>query len=252
MKLDKLSAITLACACTLPNIVLAEDKHPGPEFAALVKKVEDINAAKKMTGQSTPISDTKLFKQEKNLHEVIEKSFQNKDWPLYTKACLDLALLERDLPREGLNAVHGYTFQKKYDEAEYLLDKISVGSSPSNTRFYSIEKAKILEAAGKTADAEDLLKNLSLGGGIKDRAAQKEYEFFLCRQGRAAEAETLVAAENDRHCPICGSEKDVVPVGYGLVGDIKADPSTEKVHPAGCMKTDASPKFWCNRDKVSF
>lgn len=52
---------------------------------------------------------------------------------------------------------------------------------------------------------------------------------------------------NDKHCPLCGSDKSQEPIVYGLpAGEMK------DVHLGGCIVTEESPHWYCTKDKVSF
>lgn len=52
---------------------------------------------------------------------------------------------------------------------------------------------------------------------------------------------------DDNHCPICGTNKTLEPIAYGLIrGPIKG------FHAGGCEVSNGSPRWWCTKDKVEF
>lgn len=76
------------------------------------------------------------------------------------------------------------------------------------------------------------------------RFALREIYDDLGDQVNSAKVEAQL---NDKHCPVCGSDKSLEPIVYGLpAGEMK------DVHLGGCIVTEESPLWYCTKDKVSF
>lgn len=57
---------------------------------------------------------------------------------------------------------------------------------------------------------------------------------------------------NSKVCPICKSDKNVVPIFYGLTTKKNMKKNKGKYHFSGCVVSTCSPKFYCKKHKKKF
>ncbi len=53
-------------------------------------------------------------------------------------------------------------------------------------------------------------------------------------------------------CPICKSNKNVLPIFYGLTTTTFIKQNKTKYHFSGCQLTGCDPKFYCKKDREEF
>jgi len=154
-----------------------------------------------------------------------------------------------DLP----SVAEAYKDGKHFDKAEKIyIDLVNLEPKPQSIT-YSTALAKVYEAAGNLEKAEEVEEGI-VQDGIKDksvaqvRSARNYLKRLFESQHRAADVEKIESALNDRHCPICGSEANVVPIVRGQPKD-----KNPRVHTVwGCLSGADDFKWWCNTDNTPF
>lgn len=67
--------------------------------------------------------------------------------------------------------------------------------------------------------------------------------------GEEASAKAVKAQLDSKNCPICGSDKTIQPIMYGLPASFD---EVKDVHLGGCVVTIERPLWYCTKDKVEF
>jgi len=74
---------------------------------------------------------------------------------------------------------------------------------------------------------------------------------YYARQKRAEDEKRMLALLDDRHCPKCGSDKNVIRIVYGR-STCGSSASTEEVEQGGCCWAVEAPGWRCKTDQVTF
>lgn len=93
-----------------------------------------------------------------------------------------------------------------------------------------------------------LEKELKAKEWKKVRATRTALIKLYERDGRFDDAKPVYMALESKVCPDCKSDSDVVPILFGL----ESKESGKTYHNGGCMMSKDSPKWYCNRDSISF
>jgi hypothetical protein len=144
---------------------------------------------------------------------------------------------------------------KLYDKARPIFEDIVASAGPMDVLNARAELAKIDRAQGDEIKAEGELTQLLADKRFTEswtmmralRVRLREAYTIAGKAGEAGEANKIEAILKDKHCPKCGSDKNVLPIVYGLHSGRSAG-----VHPGGCLVDQYSPRWWCETDSLEF
>lgn len=223
------------------------------EKAATQWEKEKYNSEDLQEGQYTRIVSNLLAagdlnKQQKHFDKAVED---------YLK-CEQIARVSKQrkngtyLPFVAQAYREGRYFDKAIETYNTIIEK-NFSMGPFGTDSH-ISIAQVYEDDGHPELAEKELRafldtNLKNCKPSNTRAARIAFRDMYKRLGRTSEADKMDNELNDKHCPICHSDSAVVPIGYGLP---TGPADNNAIHLGGCMFSNSSPQWWCNKDKVSF
>jgi len=85
------------------------------------------------------------------------------------------------------------------------------------------------------------------------RSIRVQLQNFYNRQHRVVDAAKIQEQLNSKICPVCKSDKAVIPIGYGLPGGEMYEQSARgELQLGGCVSGPDSARWWCKTDKVGF
>lgn len=151
-----------------------------------------------------------------------------------------------------LDAGQIYVNGHLYDKAIETYRKVTEPAINGWNAQAHVQISEALLAEGKAQEAQkELTDALSNSSPAKNpqaartlRTALEALYTNLKMETEAARIKTLL---EDKHCPACGSDQDVLPIAYGLI--ISPPPG---VHLGGCEVSNNSPRWWCNKDNIGF
>ena len=109
----------------------------------------------------------------------------------------------------------------------------------------------------KPALAEREVSDLLVDPQVKEsswllRGCREWLRNFYVRERRPADEQKMVALLEDKHCPKCGSDKNVIRIVYGLQSVGIVDATKDEVYHGGCCVSMESPGWLCKADQCRF
>lgn len=138
-----------------------------------------------------------------------------------------------------------YRVAKQYSKSEEIYKAIiQANENVSETR---VKLATLYEDWGKLDLAETTLRD-GLRENSRNRLILMALQDLLQKEKRNDEARLTGSVLADRHCPVCGSDSQVIAISYGM----PSFPHTKKEHLGGCVYTPGLPEWWCEKDEIGF
>jgi tetratricopeptide (TPR) repeat protein len=182
------------------------------------------------------------------------------------------------------NVAEAYKDGKQFDKAEKIYADLIKLEDRENAWRYGLALAKVFEAAGELKRAEETTEDLVKEGlnsksPQETRSARVYLRTIFQSQNRPDAVATIDHALNDKHCPVCGSDKEVQRIVYGdpptllpwvpnlpqghtiQKGAIPDQPSESSqtevsrepdVKLGGGMNDSGSPVWYCPKDDTCF
>jgi tetratricopeptide (TPR) repeat protein len=151
----------------------------------------------------------------------------------------------------AMDAGRAYIKGKMYDQGKQVFEEVAK-SGPIYYRYQAhVEISKLYETEGNPQKAEeelaDLQKDLEYDTPGMARSIRTSLLELYERLGKTGEIVRMEALLNDKHCPKCGSDKNVLPIVYGLPTG-----PTEGVVQGDCLVGADSPRWFCTVDNLRF
>lgn len=167
-------------------------------------------------------------------------------------------LLHAENPRSGMEVINTageYFIEAKdyasaeatFEEALKDADDFEWVDSQKGLWITYLNQDKPDKVKASIAAASERIKKIS------NPKLTREFRFALVEiygdLGDETSVKAVQAQLDSKNCPVCGSDKTIQPIMYGLPAK---DAKEVDVHFGGCIVTQESPRWYCSKDKVEF